>query len=349
MNRKDFLKNTSLLALGGTMLPLLGLANKDEAEMFSYGKSITLPENEYDVIIVGGSYAGLSAALTLARCLRKVLVIDAGKPRNRFATQAHNALTVEGKSPADIQKIALEQINMYEEYLDLLSDEVIEVSKEEGKFTLKTKSAKQSKSTYLILATGGIDELPSIKGIEQQWGKNVHHCPYCHGFESRKGQTVLISEQFQGLELLTSLKHWCENLLVCFQGEANVPAQMTAILEKNKIQWTNKKVVEIISNKNGTLKELLYEDNTTQKVNHIYLKPITTYQIQWAVALGCKQDEQKSHLITDEFMLTSEKRIYAIGDISSLSMGQIVWSINSGLMAGVSINRELVNAQFISN
>jgi len=348
MNRKDFLTQSSLLALAGTMLPLSGFANNDETDSFSFGKNIVLPEKEYDVIIVGGSYAGLSAALTLARCLRKVLVIDAGKPRNRFAAQAHNALTVEGKSPDDIQKLALKQISVYEEYFDLLSDEVTEVSKADDKFSIKTKSGKQSQSAYLIFATGGVDELPAIKGIEQQWGKNVHHCPYCHGFESRKGQTVLISEKFQGLELMTSLKHWCENLLICFQGEANIPEQMTAILEKNKIQWTNKKVVEIISNKNGTLKELLYEDNTRQQVNHIYLKPKTTYQIQWGVALGCNQDEQKRHLVTDEFMQTSEKKIYAIGDISSQSMGQIVWSINSGMMAGVSINRDLVNASFVN-
>ncbi len=348
MNRKDFLTQSSLLALAGTMLPLSSFAHNDETASFSFGKSIILPENEYDVIIVGGSYAGLSAALTLARCLRKVLVIDAGKPRNRFAKQAHNALTVEGNSPADIQKLAVAQVKLYDEYLDLMSDEVIEVKKEEDKFSIKTKTSAQSKASRIIFATGGTDELPSIKGLAEQWGKNVHHCPYCHGFESRKGQTVLLSEQFQGLELLTSLKHWCENLLVCFQGEVNVPEQMTTLLEKNKIQWTNKKVVEIVSNKNGTLKALLFDDGSTQNVNHIYIKPKTTYQIQWGVALGCKQDEQKRHLVTDEFMQTSEKGIYAVGDISSQSMGQIVWSINSGMMAGVAINRELVNAGFIT-
>lgn len=349
MNRKDFLTQSSLFTLAGMMLPISGFANNDETIDYSFGKNVTLPENEYDVIIIGGSYAGLSAALTLARCLRKVLVIDAGKPRNRFATKAHNALTVEGKSPADIQKLALKQISVYEEYFDLMKDEVVEIKKEDDKFRIETKSSAQSKAPQIILATGGVDELPPIKGIEQQWGKNVHHCPYCHGFESRKGQTVLISEQFQGLELLTSLKHWCEKLLICFQGEANIPEQMTAILEKNKIQWTNKKVIEVISNRNGTLKELVFEDNTTQQVNHIYLKPKTTYQIKWGVALGCKQDEQKRHLITDEFMQTSEKGIYAVGDISSQSMGQIVWSINSGMMAGVSINRELVTANFVSH
>ncbi len=346
MNRKDFLTQTSLLALGGSLLPFAGFAG--EKEGIPLGKLVVQPQNEYDVIIVGGSYAGLSAALTLARCLRKVLVIDAGKPRNRFADKAHNALTVEGKSPKEIQKLALSQVKLYDEYLDLMNDELVEVKKEEDKFSIKTKSSAQSKASRIIFATGGIDELPSIKGIAQQWGKNVHHCPYCHGFESRKGQTVLISEQFQGLELLTSLKHWCENLLIVFQGEVSIPEQMTAILEKNDIQWINKKIVEVKSNKNGTLKELLFDDGSTQKVNHIYLKPKTTYQIQWGVALGCKQDEQKRHLATDEYMQTSEKGVYAVGDISSQSMGQIVWSINSGLMAGVAINRDLVNGSFVS-
>lgn len=213
MNRKDFLTQSSILALGGSLLPFASVAN--EANDVTPGKRVVEPDSDYDVIIVGGSYAGKSAALILARCLRKVLVIDAGKPRNRFAEEAHNALTVEGESPAKIQKLAAKQISPYEMYIDLLSDEVIDVGKEDGKFGIKTKSSKQSRAPHIIFATGAVDELPPIKGIAEQWSKNVHHCPYCHGFESRNGQTVLISEKFQGLELLTSLNHWCEDLLIC--------------------------------------------------------------------------------------------------------------------------------------
>ena len=95
-------------------------------------------------------------------------MIDAGKPRNRFAKQAHNALTVEGKPPAEIQKLALSQVKLYDDYLDLMNDEVIEVKKEDGKFNIRTKSSAQSKASRIIFATGGMDELPSIKGLAEQ-------------------------------------------------------------------------------------------------------------------------------------------------------------------------------------
>ncbi len=332
------------MAAGGALLPFIGFGDDAiKAHLLSPSQK---PKESYDAIIIGGSYSGLSAALTLARCLRNVLVIDAGNPRNRHAQHAHNAYALDGEAPSDIQKTALEQLSPYKEYLELLRDEAVDVLKEEDRFIVKTRSSVQSKAAQIVFATGASDKLPDIKGLQEQWGKHVQHCPYCHGFESRKGKTMLICEHFQGLEILPSLRHWCENLIVSLQAASDVPEHMIEVFEKNGIQWTNKRVIEAVSNKNGLLIEVIYEDWTRESVNHIYVKPITQYQTQWAEKLGCEKD-QTQRIVTDEFMLTTQKGVYAVGDISSRSMGQIIWAANSGMLAAVDINGNMVSRAFV--
>jgi len=152
------------MALSSSLLPMLGYS-KATVGSSPIWKEIVQPEREYDIIIIGGSYAGLATALTAVRCLRKVLVIDAGKPRNRFAEQAHNALIMNGVSPAEIQKIASEQLSPYQSYLDRLNDEATDVRKEESGFTVTTKTSGESKASFLVFATGATDELPEIKGV----------------------------------------------------------------------------------------------------------------------------------------------------------------------------------------
>ncbi len=339
MNRKAFIKNTSLMALGSSLLPIIG--HSKEMGQFPFWNNIVIPKDEYDAIVIGGSYAGLSAALTLARCLRRVLVIDTGKPRNRFAEQAHNALLMDGLPPSQIQKTATQQLSPYQSYLDLLNDEATDARQDENKFIVTTKNSGESKASFLVFATGAIDELPNIEGLSQQWGRNVHHCPYCHGFESKDGKTLLLTKNFEGLELLSSLQHWSNQLTVAFQTVENIPENLLDFMKQHNIEWTNQHIVEVRSHENGKLKDVVYEDGSIEEIDHIYLKPKTTYQTQLAEKLGCEKDDTQ-RITTDDFMLTSQAGIYATGDISSKSMGQIIWSANSGLMAGVDINNTMI-------
>lgn len=339
MNRKDFLQSAGLMALGTSLMPLTasGMGN-DPSSFFN---KVQKPKSTYDVIVIGGSYAGLSTALTLARCLRNVLVIDTGKPRNRFAEKAHNGLLMDGLPPQEIQKIATEQLQAYKSYVDKLEDEAIDVKNNENEFTIATKNSGECKAGYVVFATGAKDDLPAIKGLKEHWGKTVHHCPYCYGFESSKGKTLLLTKDFQGLELLGSLQHWSEKLVVAFQTQAAIPDQLKGFMEKQSITWTKENLVEVRSVNKGQQTEIVYEGGNTEKVDHIYLKPQTTYQTKLAEKLGCETNETK-RLTTDDFMLTSQPGIYAVGDISSKSMGQIIWAANSGMLAGVHINNQMI-------
>lgn len=339
MNRKEFINRAGVMTLGTSLLPMLGYSKNDVGQ--SIWQEINTPKSDYDVIIIGGSYAGLATALTSVRSLRNVLLIDTGKPRNRFAEKAYNGILLDGLKPAEVQKVTTEQLSPYQSYLDRLNDEAIDVRKQDNGFTVTTKNSGESNASFLVFATGATDELPDITGIADQWGKNVHHCPYCHGFESRKGKTLLLSNNFQGLELLGSLQHWSEQLTVALQTEIDIPAQLEDFMEKQSIKWTKQKVVEVRSRKDGTLKEIVYEDGRTEDVDHIYVKPKTSYQTHLAEKLGCEIDDSR-RLATDDFMLTSQPGIYAVGDISARSMGQIIWAANSGMMAGVHINNQMI-------
>lgn len=120
-----------------------------------------------------------------------------------------------------------------------------------------------------------------------------------------------------------------------------VPTQLKDFMKNQTIKWTKQNIIEINSHEDGKLKDVVYADGKAEEVDHIYLKPETIYQTQLAEKLGCEIDETK-RLTTDDFMQTSQVGIYAVGDISSKSMGQIIWAANSGLMAGVHINNQMI-------
>ncbi|MFY8005349.1 MAG: FAD-dependent oxidoreductase, partial [Chitinophagaceae bacterium] len=136
MNRKKFIKQSGLSLLSAGLTPYLSMANLQNNLFSSY--KTNKPKPQYDVIIIGGSFAGLSAALTLARCLRTVLVVDAGKNRNRFSKQANNALALDGKTPKSIISNSIDRLNKYEKYLDLLQDSVIDIERKNNEFTITT-------------------------------------------------------------------------------------------------------------------------------------------------------------------------------------------------------------------
>ncbi len=136
----------------------------------------------YDVIIVGGSYAGLSAALALGRARKRVLVIDAGQRRNRFAHAAHGLLGQDGRAPDAIARDARAEVAAYPTVAFLAGTAVAAASADDG-FSVVLEDGASHTAARLILAVGVVDELPDLPGLREGWGKGVLHCPYCHGYE----------------------------------------------------------------------------------------------------------------------------------------------------------------------
>src|SRR5688572_20992032 len=136
----------------------------------------------YDVAVIGGSFAGLSAAMQLARARRRVLLVDAGSPRNRFAHASHGFLGQDGRAPAEIMATAREQVLAYPT-AELRLDEATHAASRDGAFELTLATGTVERARRLVIATGVIDDLQDLPGLKERWGRTVLHCPYCHGYE----------------------------------------------------------------------------------------------------------------------------------------------------------------------
>ncbi|WP_198147357.1 NAD(P)/FAD-dependent oxidoreductase [Gilvimarinus polysaccharolyticus] len=135
-----------------------------------------------EIVIIGGSFAGLSAAMQLVRGRRNVVVVDANSPRNRFSKESHGIFCLDGKTPAEIRATALAQLQSYPTFR-LVEDSAVDVAQTTDGFLVTLASGNQHHAQKLILATGITDQLPDIPGVKEHWGKSVIHCPYCHGYE----------------------------------------------------------------------------------------------------------------------------------------------------------------------
>lgn len=345
MNRKEFLKMASLSTAAfpffGDSVVSSGAFLKQSAFHFTP----VVEGQQYDVLVVGGSYAGLSAAMSLARCLRKVLVVDAGKPRNETVAQANNIFGNDGVKPPGLKKSVLKQLEKYKAYLTIHTGTVTAISGEDGQFKAETADQQSFVAKKVIFATGAIDTLPGIPGLQEQWGKNVHHCPYCHGFESKEGKVALLSEGLEGLGLAGSLQHWNANLSICTNGFTEINEQVFAFFKSINIPIKTDKIAQLVAQPNGKLKGILFENGQMEAFDHVYVKPSTKYQTGLADALGCKKNKD-GKMDTDDSMQCNVKGTYAIGDISSKSMEQIIWSAYSGFMAAVNINNVMIAAKF---
>ena len=144
----------------------------------------------FDVLIIGGSYAGLSAAMVLGRSLRYTLLIDGGDPCNKRTPHAHNIITHDGEPPLEIAAKAREQVLAYE-HAGRVEDQATELTGEDGAFTVGTATGASYTARKLVFATGLHDGLPDIPGVQECWGKTAIHCPYCHGYEHRGEPTVV--------------------------------------------------------------------------------------------------------------------------------------------------------------
>ncbi|MGR4877148.1 NAD(P)/FAD-dependent oxidoreductase [Pseudoxanthomonas sp. LARHCG66] len=163
--------------------------------------------NNYDVIVVGGSYAGMAAALQLVRARRNVLVIDAGKRRNRAASHSHGFLSQDGADPDVIASTARAQLEAYPT-LSWVDDLVVKASGSRDAFVVERAGGETYGARRLVLAPGVSDTLPDVKGLAERWGISVFHCPYCHGYELDQGQIGVIAANTMSIHQAQLLPEW---------------------------------------------------------------------------------------------------------------------------------------------
>ncbi|MEO8240478.1 MAG: NAD(P)/FAD-dependent oxidoreductase [Flavobacterium sp.] len=301
-----------------------------------------IQQKHFEVIIVGGSYSGLSAAMSLGRSLRHILVIDSGLPCNRQTPRSHNFITHDGEKPAVISALAKAQVDFYDT-VQFYNGLAISAVKIENGFEIKTESGDIFTARKILFATGVKDLLPNIDGFAECWGISVLHCPYCHGYEVKGKKTAVIANGDMGFEYVKMISNWTKDLKLLTNGKSTLSLEQTERLLKHGIEIIEDEIDSFI-HENGNVKEIIFKSQSNIAVKAIYSKLPFVQHCPLPESLGCELTEQ-GLLKVDMMQKTNIPGVYASGD-STIQARSVAMAVSSGSFAGASINKELIEEDF---
>jgi len=307
-----------------------------------FRKKKRMMDDLFDVIIIGGSYSGLSAAMALGRSLRKTLVIDSGDPCNRQTPHSHNFLTQDGKTPQQISAEGRQQVAQYPS-VKFLNDLAVKGEKTDSGFAITTRSGNIYTSKKLIVASGIKDQMPGIPGFSACWGISVVHCPYCHGYEYRGQATGLLINGEKALHLTSLVRNLTPDLRIFTNGPASFDAKQLQKLQQHQIPVIETEIAEIIHT-NGHLNQVVLKDGSCISLNVLYAHVPFVQHSGIPQSLGCAFTEH-GHIQVEQYLQTTVPGVYACGDNSS-PMRSVANAVYTGNVAGVMVNLELTNDQF---
>lgn len=292
-----------------------------------------------DVIVIGGSYAGVAAALQLVRAHRTVTVIDAGKRRNRFASHSHGFLTQDGVAPDEIIRQARVQLLAYPTvtWIDATAAKVV------GKidaFTVTLENNASYDARRLILATGVSDTLPEIPGLEERWGRFVFHCPYCHGYETNKRNLGVLAISSFAVPQALMISEWGPTTL--FTNSAFDPDNdQCTLLSAGQIGIEQRRIERISDDEQHVSIHL--EDGRSISLTGIFLMPKTSVAGSLAQQLGCEFEDglTGSYIRVDPMKQTTVEGVYAAGDNAAMA-GSITFAVSDGARAGICAHHSLI-------
>jgi len=301
-----------------------------------------MEQKTFDVIIIGGSYSGLSAAMSLGRSLRQVLVIDSGLPCNRQTPHSHNFITQDGEKPAVISAKAKLQVELYKtvHFYNGLATKAI---KNEAGFEISTESGEIFTSRKVLFATGVKDLIPEIKGFAECWGISVLHCPYCHGYEVKNEKTAIIANGETAFDFAKLISNWTKDLRLCTNGKSTLTFEQTQILQQHNVQIFEQEI-DSFEHRNGYIENIIFKNQGKVAVKAIYARPPFEQHCHLPKDLGCEINEQ-GLLKVDAMQKTNISGIYASGDCTT-QMRSVAIAVSTGSFAGAVINKDLIDEDF---
>ncbi len=299
-------------------------------------------KNHFDVIIIGGSYSGLAAAMALGRALRKVLIVDSGKPCNRQTPHSHNFLTQDGQTPMEIARLAKQRVSRYTT-VDFLNDLATNGRRLENGFEIQTLSGAIFTAAKLIFAAGIKDRIPNIEGFAECWGISVLHCPYCHGYEVRNQRTGILGNGEFGFEFSKLISNWTDDLTLFTNGHATLTTEQRTTLERHHIEIVEGDVEEF-EHLNGQLQGIIFRDGSRKSVNVLYTRVPFEQHCPIPEQLGCELIEDM-YIKIDSSHRTTMEGIFACGDNVS-RMRTVANAVAMGTTTGMMVNKELIEEKF---
>ncbi|WP_449388314.1 NAD(P)/FAD-dependent oxidoreductase [Chryseobacterium lineare] len=298
-------------------------------------------KNNFDVIIIGGSYAGLSAGMALGRSLRNVLIIDGGKPCNRQTPHSHNFITQDGKAPKEISDLAKEQVAKYET-VSFFNGIVIKTSKNAADFNVETETGEKFTAKKIILATGVKDIMPDIEGFSECWGISVIHCPYCHGYEVKGKKTGILSNGDLAFEFSKLVFNLSKDLTLFTNGECTFNVDQTRKFNQNKIVIEEKELQKIVHS-NGQIEKVIFKNGDEKKLEALYAKipfeqNINTEDLRLELT-------EHGFIKIDHFHKTNVEGVFACGDNTTM-MRAVASAVAQGNFTGAIVNKELSEEGF---
>lgn len=293
----------------------------------------------FDVMIVGGSYAGLAAALQLARARQTVLVIDSGLRRNRFASHAHGFLTQDGVDPATIAAKARAEVLAYPT-VTWLDGKVSAARGAIDDFTLRLASGDEQRGKRIILAYGVADELPDVPGLAERWGQSAFHCPYCHGYELNQGAIAILASSPLSVHQALMLPDW-----------GTVTYYTRALFEPSSAERValDRRHVRVVSEPAAGLGgeapqiEVVLVNGQREVFSGLFVAPKTRPTASLAEELGCAMEEgpMGPFIKTDSMKATTVPGVLAAGD-AAIASGSVTFAVGDGARAGFNAHRTLL-------
>lgn len=307
----------------------------------------------YDVAIIGGGAAGLSAALTLGRARRSVVVLDAGQPRNAPAAGAHNLLGNEGIAPLDLLARGRDEARSYGARIVSATVTGASGSAAEG-FTLTTQPLPAAEATpttirarRVVLASGAVDTLPQIEGLAERWGRDVIHCPYCHGYEVRDQRLAVLATGPMWLHQAKLIRQWTDDVTVLLDTQEAPSDEDRATLESRGVRIIAGRVEQILS----------ADDRLTgvRVAGHAAPLPLdavlvgTRLRIDSALVDGLgiatEQNPMGTFVPVDIQKATNVPGVFAAGNVTNPG-SMVASAMADGVMAGALVNMNLIDEEF---
>ncbi len=297
---------------------------------------------KFDIIIVGGSYSGLAAGMAAGRALKKVLIIDDGKPCNRQTPHSHNFITHDGKTPAEITALAKSQLGIYKS-IEFYSGLAIAGNKTKDGFEILLESGQTFATAKLIFATGIRDILPGIEGLAACWGITALHCPYCHGYEIRDQTTGILGNTESGFDLSRLISNWTNDLTLFTNGHSTLTVEQTGKLRNHHIKIIEDEI-ERLEHNNGFIQNIIFKNGTETALKALYVHGRFEHQSIISQSFGCAFTDE-GYIQVDSLQETTVTGIFACGD-NTTRMRTVANAVAMGTTAGMTASRKIILEEF---